>query len=408
MQTLYYKAIDQNGNKIVGEIEADSIEAANNLLNSRGYIPMKVTGSKRRIQNQNSLLQGLNYILTPIKSAELILFTKQFQTMLRVGIPMLKILNVLEKQTENHRLKIIIRKMGQDVKEGVSLNDAFGKYPNVFSSLYRSMILAGEKSGSLPEVLERMIYILEHEYKIKQDIKSALQYPVIVIFFLGVAFFVLLTFVIPKFIKIFMSAGLELPLPTIICMFMYRTLVGYWHIIAAGVILLIVLLTLYLRTEQGKLLRDSFLLRIPILGGLLIKSAMSRFASIFSILQSSGVPVLESLQILSGTIGNVAINREFIKIADKLAEGRGIATPLQSAKYFPPMIVNMVAIGEESGKLDELLIEASFHYDAEVEFTMAKFSESIGPILTVGLAFVVGFFAIAIFLPIWDLTKLVK
>ncbi len=175
-----------------------------------------------------------------------------------------------------------------------------------------------------------------------------------------------------------------------------------------GSVALVALLSYYLRTEQGKFVRDSLLMKLPILGPLYVKAAMSRFASIFSILQSSGVAVLEAMKILSVTIGNTAISREFEKINERLEEGRGIAEPLKSAKYFTPIVINMVAIGEESGSLGEMLSEISEHYDAEVEYAMKSISDAIAPILTVGLAVVVGFFALAIFLPMWDLTKMVK
>ena len=217
-----------------------------------------------------------------------------------------------------------------------------------------------------------------------------------------------MTFVIPKFVKIFLKAGLDLPLPTKICMVLYQLLASYWHVLLGSIVLLIVFLTLYFKTEQGKYVRDAFLLRIPIFGELFIKSVMSRFASIFAILQSSGVGVLESMVILQNIVGNAAISKEFARIKEKLESGRGIAGPLSSAKYFTPMVVNMVAIGEESGNLDLMLTEVSAHYDYEVEHTTKNLSSMLGPFLVVCLAAMVGFFAFAIFLPMWDLTKMVK
>jgi type IV pilus assembly protein PilC len=219
---------------------------------------------------------------------------------------------------------------------------------------------------------------------------------------------VLLTFVVPKFVNIFLSAGLELPVPTQICMLMYKFWANYWYLLIGGIFVLGVGLRFYLRTESGKFVRDSLVMRLPILGPLFIKAAMSRFASIFSILQSSGVTVLDSMKILSGTMGNVAISREFDQIINKLEEGWGIATPLESAKYFTPIVINMVAIGEEAGNLEETMREISEHYDVEVEYAMKKLTDAIGPMLTVGLAAVVGFFALAIFLPMWDLIGVVK
>jgi type IV pilus assembly protein PilC len=270
------------------------------------------------------------------------------------------------------------------------------------------MIQAGEASGALPEVLERLIYIIEHEHQVKADIKSAMTYPVIVVVFLFTAFLVLITQVIPKFVNIFNNAGLDLPLPTQICLLIYEFLSNYWYLLIGGTVVAVLFVYYYLKTKQGKLVRDTILMQVPLIGPLFVKSAISRFASIFSILQASGVDVLDSMDILSGTIGNAAIGGELESIKDSLAEGRGIAGPLGQAKYFTPMLINMVAIGEESGNLETMMQEVASHYDTEVEYAMKKMSEAIGPLLTVGLAAVVGFFALAIFLPMWDLTLIAR
>jgi len=282
------------------------------------------------------------------------------------------------------------------------------KHPSIFSMLYCSMIAAGEKSGSLVQVLERLIYIIEHENKVKTEIKAALRYPMFVALFLGVAFVILLTFVIPKFITIFSKAKLDLPLPTRICLILYQFVHHYWVAIVLVAISTIVVLSLYVKTPGGRHLRDTFMLKLPIIGDVFLKAAMSRFGSIFSILQSSGVSVLDSMNILGGTIGNAAISSQLSRIRGLMAEGQGISGPLKSSRYFTPMVIHMIAVGEESGNLDELLKEMSVHYDAEVEYAMKKLSDSIGPILTIALAAIVLFFALAIFLPMWDLTKLVR
>ena len=406
MPKFAYRAINQNGNTVSSVIEADSLEMVTRILTERGLIPSKVTEKVRG--SQGFTWTGIKEKLTPIKIGDLILFTKQLKTMIKAGVPILMILQILENQTENARLKGIVDAIALDIKEGSTLYDAFKKHPAVFSPLYCNMLQAGESSGTLPSVIDRMIYILEHEHKIKSDIKSALQYPIIVVVFLGIAFLVLLTFVIPKFVSIFLRTGLELPLPTKICLLMYHALASYWFLIIGVVIGGMVFLIYYFKTEQGRYVRDSLLIMIPIMGPLFLKAAMSRFASIFAILLASGTPVLDSLTILSGTIGNAAISREFNQIRDKIKAGRGLSGPLKSARYFTPMVVNMVAIGEETGNLDEMLYEVSAHYDDEVDYAMKRLSEAIGPILTIGLAVVVGFFALAIYLPMWDLTKMVK
>ncbi len=406
MPKYSYQALNETGTAVSGEIEADSQETAANLLSARGYVPTRIAARGGIAVKFNWTL--IKARLTPIKAPELILFTKQLKTMLRSGVPILKLLEVLEHQTENANLKMVIGSIAQDIREGSSLYDAFRRHPKAFSPLYCSMVQAGEASGALPEILDRLTYITEHEHKVRSDIKSAMQYPMIVVTFLVIAFFVLLTFVIPKFIGIFTRAGIELPLPTKICMVLYQLMIDYWMVMIAAAAAGGIALYYYLSTEQGKYYFHSTLMRIPVLGPLFLKAAMSRFASIFSILQSSGVAVLDAMKIMHGTIGNAAISRELDQINERLEQGRGIAGPLRLSKYFPPMVINMVAIGEEAGNLDEMLNEISKHYDDELEYAMKKLSDAVGPLLTVGLAAVVGFFALAIFLPMWDLTKMVK
>jgi type IV pilus assembly protein PilC len=233
-------------------------------------------------------------------------------------------------------------------------------------------------------------------------------YPVFVVVLLVVAFFILLTVVTPKFVTIFARSGIDLPVPTQISMTLYLFLQRFWPAALLGLAALTAWLAWYLRTPQGRYVRDYLLLRLPLVGPLVVKSAMSRFASIFSILQASGVGVLEAIGILSQTIGNAAVAREFDRVRVLLEEGRGIARPLQSARYFTPMVINMVAVGEESGNLEDMLREVSEHYDAEVEYAIKKLTDAIGPLLIICLAVLVGFFALAIFLPMWDLTKMTR
>ncbi len=403
MPRFTYQAITETGAVTRGEIDADSIDGASSLLASRGYIPTQV-------QERRSVLPSisLSSILAPVKTAELILFTKQFKTLIRSGVPMLTIMQVLEDQTENRRLKAILSSIHQDIREGASLYHAFRRHPRVFSPLYCSMLRAGETSGALPEILDRLVYVIEHEHKVKSDIKSALTYPIIVLSFLFVAFFILLVGVIPRFVNVFKSAGLSLPLPTRICLGLYGLIVQYWYVLLVSAVVIAVVLFLYNRTDQGRYVRHSLMLRLPLVGKLFQKAAVSRFASIFSILQSSGVDILDAMDILSETIGNEAISRQLRGIKDRLREGRGISGPLRQAKYFTPMLVNMIAVGEESGNLDTLLRDVAAHYDTELEYATKKLSDAIAPILTISLAAVVGFFALAIFLPMWDLTLKAK
>jgi type IV pilus assembly protein PilC len=402
MPKFSYSAYTASGTSVSGTMEAESRQHCMEILGAKGYIPNKVTRAREKAKGGG--MGGFG----GVRAKDLILYTKQFSTMLRAGLSILELLRVLEEQTENARLRETIALMSQDIREGSSLYGSMRKHPRVFPPIYLSMIKAGEMSGALSDVLDRLIYIISHEHKVKNDIKGALSYPIIVILALVIAFFVLLTFVVPKFVRIFESAKIDLPIPTQICFTLYKFLLAYWAPCLFGCIGLGVFLYFYMKSPQGKYTRDWLFLKFPLLGPLFVKGAMSRFASIFAILQSSGVTVLESMRILSGTIGNAAIAREFDKIRESLEEGRGISAPLRKARYFTPMTINMIAIGEESGNLEEMLREISRHYDEEVEYAVGRLAEAITPILTIGLAAVVGFFALAIFLPMWDLAKVIK
>ncbi|MCF8111869.1 MAG: type II secretion system F family protein [Desulfobacteraceae bacterium] len=400
-----YKAITEFGTKTSGVIQADSPEEAKNQLAGQGLIPVSLANGTAG--SRSNITEQINLRLARIKLPDLIIFSKQFKTLFEAGIPMTRVMEVLEQQTENPKLKKTTAAISRDIQSGMSLTEAFREHPRIFSTMYCSMIEAGESSGRLGDVLERLIYLLQHEHKVKSDIKSAMQYPLLVVVTLFVAFLFLLTFVVPRFVDIFRQAGIDLPLPTRICLGLYKGLVVYWPVSLGILAAVIAGIYLYLKTEHGQYYKDYFLLKMPILGPVFEKGAMSRFAAIFAVLQTSGVSILSAFDVLSGTIGNKAVSKEFEQIQEQLKEGRGISGPLSRAKFFTPMVVHMVAIGEESGNLDDMLREVSAHYDDEVEYAVGRMAEAIGPVLIIALAAVVGFFALAIFLPMWDLTKMV-
>jgi type IV pilus assembly protein PilC len=404
MPTFAYQAINEKGETLKGHIEAESADAAADLLAGRGVLPSRIQERSRGRQRRS--FPALERWLSHIPTADLILFTKQFSTLFRAGVPMMSMLDILAAQTENPRLENVIITMRQAIKEGAQLYDAFRQHPGVFSPLYCAMIHAGEVSGSLPKVMERLKYILEHEQKVRSDIRSAMFYPAFVLGLLVVAFVILLAFVLPKFVTILSRSGVALPLPTQIAMGIYQFMATYGALLLAAALVAFLAAFFFLRTDQGRFTRDFMLIQSPIIGPVVVKSAMSRFSSIFSILQSSGIAILEAMKILSATIGNAAIAREFDRIRELLEEGRGIAAPLKKARYFTPMVVNMVAVGEESGNLDEMLQEVATHYDEELEYAIKKMTNALGPILIISLAVMVGFFAVAIFMPIADLTKM--
>jgi type II secretory pathway component PulF len=405
MAVFSYQASDHTGKIRNGTLTAETFEEALGHISESNLFPVDLWRIGGKSESWFAKLQT-DYF--PVPTRDLIVFTKQLVTMVRVGIPMTQAFTILKEQTEQPRLKKLAGIIRDDIEEGASLSAAMGKQPKVFSRLYCSMVEAGETSGTLPEVLDRLLYLIEHEAKVKAEIKTALRYPVIVVGTLAVAFLVMVGFVIPRFVNFFDQQGLDLPLPTRICMYLseFLTTYGLWIGLATigGGLLLHHFLN---RTDPGRLVRDRALLASPLIGPVLVKAAMTRFASIFAILQSSGVLVLDALRILTETVGNAAISAEFTKVRALLEEGHGIAEPLRSARYFSPMLINMVKIGEESGRLDEMLRHVADHYDVEISYTIKKMTDAIGPILIISLTAVVGFFALAIYLPMWDLTQMI-
>ncbi len=404
MATYNYTASDQSGKIRRGTLSAETLEDALELVAEADLVPVDLKLVNKSVEG---VLVSLKTRYFKVPTMDLIVFTKQLVTMIRVGIPMTQAFGILKDQTVQPRLKRIAGMVESEVEAGSSLSAALGKHPKVFSRLYCSMIAAGEASGTLPEVLDRLIYLVEHESKVKAEVKSALRYPAFIVATIVLAFIVMITFVVPRFVTFFSEQGLELPLTTRICIGISEILSGHGTLIgflsAAIGLLLYYLLN---RTASGKLFRDRGLLLAPIIGPVISKAAMTRFASIFAILQSSGVMVLDSLGILKETIGNSAIAGEFDKIRSLLEEGHGISGPLRSAKYFPPMVVNMVKVGEEAGRLEEMLRDVSKHYDVEIAYSLKKMTDSIGPIMIVALTGVIGFFALAIYTPMWELTEM--
>ncbi len=404
MSSYRYEAVNEGGKTVSGLIEAESSDHANELLGARGLIPISLRDETSAVGHPR--WEALALLFNVVHPEELILYTKQLATMLKAGIPILRVVDILENQSENPRLKSISRQIGLDIRSGTTLSRSLRRHPDVFSSLYCSMVQAGESSGALPQILQRLIYIITHEYQVRTEVRSVLLYPLIVLVSLIAAFVGLITFVVPQFAKVYAKVKVQLPFPTRVCLFLSKLFNEKWPILFLVLAALALAVFFALRTAAGRYWWDRLKLRIPLVGPLLLKSALSRFASIFSILQASGVGILDALKILSGTIGNAAISRELEGVQVHLEQGHGVARPLMAAQYFTPMLINMVAVGEEAGNLDEMLREVSLHYDSEVEYATRRLTTAMGPVLIVAMAVLVGFFALAVYMPMWDLAKL--
>lgn len=400
MATYRYKAVNAAGRTVADVIEAASADQAGERLAAKGLVPLRLN-----VQASRGAAAGKGTGGGKVTDQELILFTTQLATMLRAGVPILRAVEILESEAENRRLKAVCKSMAEDVRGGLPLNTALRRHTDVFPALYRNMVAAGEASGNLPQILQRLIYVISHEAKVRSEVRSVLQYPIMVLVVLTGSMGILLTTVVPRFAAIFRNAKLELPLPTKICIALSDFLRDEWVTLLVATAVVVTAFLVARRTKSGMYWIDRVVLAIPYVGTVMKKAALSRFASIFSILQASGVGMIEAIDILSGTLGNRAMVREFDKVREKVEHGQGLSRPLASARYFTPMFVSMVAIGEETGKLDEMLREVSGHYDIEVEYATKRLTGAIGPILIVVLAAVVGFFALAVYMPMWDIAK---
>ena len=403
MAVYQYKAVTPAGEIVEKSMEAASPANVFDHLERSGMTPLKITEVKAK-SSQSLAAFGQK----KVKLDDLVLFTKQLVTLLKAGVPLLSALEALYEQTEHPTLKEVISELYRDVEGGQSLSDAMAKHPKVFPALYVSSIRAGEASGAMEQVLSRMATLLEHDKETRAKLKSAMRYPIIVISSLGIAFLVLMTFVVPRFVDMFLQAGMELPLPTRILIAMSNALQQYGIYGFFGFVALIVAFKQYIKTRTGRYQWDKFKLNLPIIGNLTLKVAMSRFARMFQTLNSSGMPILETLDILSETVGNEVVSRELQKVTLGVRRGEGIAEPLRRSKLFPPMVIRMVAIGEQSGSLDDMLLNISEHYDLEVDYAVKNLSTMIEPMLTVGLGIIVLFLALSIFLPMWNLTSLAR
>lgn len=405
MATFAYKARDERGLLVQGNIEAATQREAMMQLDSMGYIPVS---AKETGRSGSSSVDDFMLRFQRVKFDDLIFFTRQLRTVVRSAIPIVTGLRALAEQTTNPRLQKAVAAASQDIDKGLSFSDALSKHKGVFSEIYVAMVRSGETSGNLEETLDRLSDLLEFQMKTRETIKSAMRYPVFVVITLISAFIVLVNVVVPRFAPLFKSAKIALPLPTQILLIINDIFQNYLGISLAILAALVVAFILYKRTEAGKYAIDVLKLKIPLIGDVILKTCMSRFAFTLENLVSSGVPILRTLDIVSRTVGNEFIAKKVLDISENIEKGHGIARPLKEAKIFPALVIHLISTGEETGALEDMLREISTHYDREVTYTVNRLSAYIEPILTVGLAGMVLFLALAIFMPWWNIMSAMR
>ncbi|HEY5545561.1 MAG TPA: type II secretion system F family protein [Gemmatimonadaceae bacterium] len=343
-----------------------------------------------------------------IKMRDIVIFTRQFSTMINAGLPLVQALDILAKQTENKVLAATTRDIVFDVESGHTVADALAKHPKAFSDLYVNMVAAGEAGGILDTILMRLATFMEKNDALVRKVKGAMIYPAVIMSVAAIAIAVLLVFVIPVFENMFAGVGLALPLPTRIVIGASDFLRGFWWAVAATIAAGVWLLRRYYATSGGKLNIDRLLLRFPVLGDVLRKSAVSRFTRTLGTLISSGVSILDGLEITAKTAGNRVIQDAIMQSRSSIAGGDTIAAPLQKSAVFPPMVISMIAVGEQTGGLDEMLSKIADFYDEEVDAAVSGLLSLLEPIMIVFLGVIVGGMVVAMYLPIFDMINAVQ
>ncbi|MFN2604310.1 MAG: type II secretion system F family protein [Gemmatimonadaceae bacterium] len=343
-----------------------------------------------------------------IKMRDVVIFTRQFSTMINAGLPLVQALTILAEQSQNKTLSEITRKVVFDVESGNTVADAMGKHPQAFSPLYVNMVAAGEAGGILDTILMRLATFMEKNDALVRKVKGAMIYPSVIMGVAAIAVTVLLIFVIPVFENLFSSAGLALPLPTRIVMGASRFLKGYWYMVIVAGVTGWFLYKRYVSKPDGRLKVDRLLLNVPVLGDVLRKSAVSRFTRTLGTLVSSGVSILDGLEITARTAGNRVVQDAIMESRSSIAGGDTIAQPLKKSGVFPPMVISMISVGEQTGGLDEMLSKIADFYDDEVDAAVGNLLSLLEPMMIVFLGVVVGGMVVSMYLPIFDMINAVQ
>jgi type IV pilus assembly protein PilC len=400
MPTFSYSARNLTGTLQQGEIELPTREEVVGFLRKQKLIPVKIEEKKTSLDINLAFGTG-------IKTRDIVIFTRQFATMINSGLPLVQSLDILAKQTENKPFQKVIAQVQHDVESGNTLADALRQHPKVFTDLYVNMVAAGEVGGILDVILLRLATFLEKNDALARKIKGAMVYPAVIFTVAIGAVATLLIVVIPTFQQMFEGAGVPLPGPTRMVIFLSESLQAYWLFIAIGIAAVVFALRYTYKTSGGELAIDSLLLKAPIFGDLLRKTAVARFTRTLGTLVASGVSILEGLEITARTAGNRVIHDAVMESRASIAGGETISEPLKRAQVFPPMVVQMINVGEQTGGLDEMLTKIADFYDEEVDQAVEALLSAMEPIMIVFLGGIVGGMIVAMYLPIFDMISAV-
>lgn len=406
MPTFQFKGVDRNGNNVSSTLEAQNRELLAEQLVKSGHMILSIRENKQSspLAVIDSFLEGM----TKVKTNDLVMFTIQLSNMLDAGVPLPTSLSTLVEQTENPKLKKALVRITEEIRQGKTFSESLAKYKDIFSNLFINMVAAGEVSGNLDEVLTRLAQFTEHEQDLKQKISSAMMYPMILMIVgIAVVSFVV-TSVLPPFVKIFQDSGVPIPLPTLMLYNLNLILRAAWLYMLIAAVGGWIAFKRWSLTTKGKMYIDEAKLKIPVLGDLILKVEISRLSRTLGALLSSGVPILQALQVTEKTIDVAPIARVVREVGSAVGKGKNLSGPLQESGYFPAMPVHMIAVGEETGTLEKMLNKVADFYELATDYAIRKLTAFVEPIALIIIGGLVGLIFASILLPIFNMVKTLK
>jgi len=407
MPQFAYKAKKDDGSVVTGTLQGESERSALDSLGRMGLFPIQIE-SREEDKATVRAAASPRQVARRVKAADIALFTRQLADLLRAGVPLNRALNTLATQTTNLTLAETVREIDKQVSSGATLSEALGRFPRIFSGLYTSMVRAGEAGGFLEDVLHRLALFIEKDQELRSRISSAMAYPILLIVIGTFAIAFLMVFFIPRFSEIFKKMGDGLPLPTQIVMGVSYFMRDYWMFVFMGLVALLFGWTRLMAVAAGRRIFDRLKIRIPLFGDIVKKNAVSRFARTLGTLLKSGVAILGALEISKAAMANAVLMEDIDEASAGVKQGKGLAEILRQSRYFPAMVIDMIAVGEESGNLDEVLVNVADSYDVQVERAVRVFVALFEPALLLVMATLVGFIVIAMLLPVFTLSTMVK
>ncbi len=396
---LTYKATSKEGKIIEGEIDAKDIQEAAYYIRNRGMLPIRIEPV------HNDELTGFLSQFNNVRHQDIILFTRQLSSMLTSGLTLMQALGILKEQIENPKMKEVVLGIIADVQDGKTFSSAIGKYPKVFSKIYISLIRAGESSGFLDKILLRLADNLEKDQKLKGTIRSALMYPVIIVILMVVVMGVMMIFVIPQLTVLYQNLGISLPLPTQIIVGISNFTINFWPLVIGATGIAIFGYNRWVKTDSGELLHDDFVIKLPVFGPLIEKSVLTEVTRTLGLLIGAGTLVVQAVEETADIAGNKIYKNALLDISKRVEKGVSIGDGLAIYPIFPPILVQMVKIGEQTGKLDESLMKVSEYFEREVEGSVKTLTTALEPFIMVILGVSVAFLIISIITPIYNLTS---